>query len=183
MNLQSTTANATRTTIATAGQYLTFGLKGETYALNLLGVKEIISFDQPTEVPMTPNFIRGVINIRGKVVPIVDLLARFSQGSTDITKRTSIVIVETIDHISEALGEGSAASNVTDIGIIVDTVHEVVDIDETAIEPAPNFGAGIRPDFIIGMAKRDERFIVILAVDRVLAVNEMASLGQALVQH
>lgn len=182
-NLQPATPNTNHSTMAAAGQYLTFGLKGETYAINLLSVKEIISYDQPTAVPMMPNFICGVINIRGKVVPVVDLLARFGQGSTLYAKRTSIIIVETVDHFSEVLGRENASDNINDIGVIVDAVHEVIDITETTIEPAPNFGTGIRSDFIVGMAKRDERFIVMLAVDRVLALDEMASLGQAMVQH
>jgi purine-binding chemotaxis protein CheW len=159
--------------IAEAGQYLTFSLKGETYALGILSIKEIINYDRLTEVPMMPSFIRGVINLRGRVVPIVDLLARFGQGSTLIAKRTSIVIVETVD-------QGSEGSPVTEIGIIVDAVNEVVDIAADAIEPAPSFGTHIRPEFIIGMAKRNDYFIVMLAVNNVLAINEMATLGQAL---
>ncbi|MFI3120595.1 MAG: chemotaxis protein CheW [Methylococcaceae bacterium] len=161
---------------AEAGQYLTFLLHGETYALGILSIKEIIGYDHLTEVPMMPDFIRGVINLRGRVVPVVDLLCRFGQGNTAIAKRTSIVIVETRDDS----GDGNTAGKVTDIGIIVDAVNEVVDIGADAIEPAPSFGARIRPEFIIGMAKREGHFIVMLAVNKVLAVNEMAALGQAL---
>jgi purine-binding chemotaxis protein CheW len=162
--------------IAEAGQYLTFLLQGETYALGILRIKEIINYGHLTEVPMMPNFIKGVINLRGKVVPVVDLLARFGQGSTSIIKRTSIVIIETIDHLNESNESGP----VTDIGIIVDAVNEVVDIAADAIEPAPSFGTRIRPEFIIGMAKREEQFMVMLAVDKVLAVSEMLALGRAL---
>lgn len=163
-------------TMAEAGQYLTFLLKGETYALGILSIKEIIGYDRLTEVPMMPNFIRGVINLRGRVVPVVDLLARFNQGTTTIAKRTSIVIVETTDYSDDTQPNGT----VTDIGIIVDAVNEVVDIAADIIEPAPSFGAAIRPEFIIGMARREGHFIVMLAVDKVLAVNEMTAISQAL---
>jgi purine-binding chemotaxis protein CheW len=162
-------------TIAQPGQYLTFLLNGETYAVGILNIKEIIAYDRLTEVPMMPNFIRGVINLRGRVVPVVDLLSRFGHGNTTMAKRTSIVIVET-------LGQNEDSSDkVTDIGIIVDAVNEVVDIAEDMIEPPPSFGAAIRPEFIIGMAKQEGKFIVMLAVDTVLSVNEMATLGQTLV--
>ncbi len=162
---------ATNAETAGAGQYLTFLLHGETYALGILSIKEIIGYDRLTEVPMMPSFIQGVINLRGRVVPVVDLLSRFGQGSTTIAKRTSIVIVETLDDDN--------SGNVTDIGIIVDAVNEVVDISAEAIEPAPTFGARIRPEFIVGMAKRDGHFIVMLAVNKVLAINEMAAVGQS----
>jgi purine-binding chemotaxis protein CheW len=161
--------------IAKPGQYLTFLLNGETYAIGILNIKEIIAYDHLTEVPMMPNFIRGVINLRGRVVPVIDLASRFGQGSTSLAKRTSIVIVETLDFADDAAGK------VTDIGIIVDAVNEVVDIDGDMIEPPPTFGSAIRPEFIIGMAKQQGRFIVILAVETVLAVHEMAALGQAMV--
>jgi purine-binding chemotaxis protein CheW len=161
--------------MAKAGQYLTFLLNGETYAVGILSIKEIIAYDRLTEVPMMPNFIRGVINLRGRVVPVVDLLSRFGQGNTTLAKRTSIVIVETQDHSDDGAGK------VTDIGIIVDAVNEVVDIGEDMIEPPPSFGAAIRPEFIIGMARQGGQFTVMLAVDTVLAVDEMAELGQMLV--
>jgi purine-binding chemotaxis protein CheW len=166
---------ASQPTLAKAGQYLTFLLNGETFAVGILNIKEIIAYDRLTEVPMMPNFIRGVINLRGRVVPVVDLLSRFGQGNTALAKRTSIVIVETIDRSDENAGK------VTDIGIIVDAVNEVVDIAEDMIEPPPSFGAAIRPEFIIGMAKQDGQFIVMLAVDTVLAVDEMTAIGQAIV--
>jgi len=161
--------------LATAGQYLTFLLNGETYAVGILSIKEIIAYDRLTEVPMMPNFIRGVINLRGRVVPVVDLLSRFGQGNTTLAKRTSIVIVETQDQSDDGVGK------VTDIGIIVDAVNEVVNIAEDMIEPPPSFGAAIKPEFIIGMAKQEGQFIVMLAVDTVLAVDEMAELGKVLV--
>lgn len=153
---------------ATAGQYLTFVLGGEIYALGILNIKEIIDYGNLTEVPMMPNFVRGVINLRGSVVPVVDLQARFGKGNTQIAKRTGIVIVET------ANGEHDDAQQ--DIGIIVDAVNEVVDINQQDIEPPPSFGTGIRPDFINGMAKRNGHFVILLNVNRVLSIDEMANL-------
>ena len=158
---------------AHAGQYLTFVLGGELYALGILNIKEIIDYGQLTEVPMMPAFVRGVINLRGSVVPVVDLAARFGKGSTQIVKRTAIVIVETLAENNDDRGQ--------DIGIIVDAVNEVVDIGQQDIEPPPSFGTGIRPDFINGMAKRNERFIILLDVNRVLSVDEMANLSKAVV--
>lgn len=152
-----------------AGQYLTFVLGGEVYALGILNIKEIIDYGNLTEVPMMPAFVRGVINLRGSVVPVIDLLTRFGKGNTQIAKRTGIVIVETAHE--EEVGH-------QDIGIIVDAVNEVIDIAEQEIEPPPSFGVGIRPDFISGMAKRDGRFVILLNVASVLSVGEMAHLSQ-----
>ncbi|MEQ1638539.1 MAG: chemotaxis protein CheW [Methylococcales bacterium] len=183
---QPHTLTAARQSTAGPGQYLTFLLKGETYALGILSIKEIIGYERLTEVPMMPGFIRGVINLRGRVVPVVDLQARFGQGTTTVGKRTSIVIVEIVEQINEkaipADMKINATGSVTDIGIIVDAVNEVVDIADSEIEPAPSFGTNHRPDFIIGMANQENQFIVMLAVDKVLEVNDMAELGQALCQ-
>jgi purine-binding chemotaxis protein CheW len=156
---------------ARAGQYLTFVLGGEVYALGILNIKEIIDYGQLTEVPMMPGFVRGVINLRGSVVPVIDLSVRFGKAGTQIGKRTGIVIVETYD-------EDEAGESRQDIGIIVDAVNEVVDISQDEIEPPPSFGTGIRPDFINGMAKRNDRFVILLNVSRVLSVNEMATLSK-----
>lgn len=157
---------------AAAGQYLTFMLGGEVYALGILHIKEIIDYGNLTDVPMMPSFVRGVINLRGSVVPVVDLQARFGKGNTSIAKRTGIVIVETT--------KNSEDDSQQDIGIIVDAVNEVVDIGQQEIEPPPSFGSGIRPDFICGMAKRDHRFVILLNVDRVLSIDEMAELSRVM---
>ncbi|QPK62446.1 purine-binding chemotaxis protein CheW [Methylomonas sp. LL1] len=156
--------------LAGAGQYLTFVLGSEVYALGILHIKEIIDYGNLTEVPMMPACVRGVINLRGSVVPVVDLMARFGKGNTSIAKRTGIVIVETV---------GQSADNQQDIGIIVDAVNEVIDIARQDIEPPPSFGAGIRPEFINGMAKRNDRFIILLDVNKVLSVEEMVALGKS----
>ncbi len=159
--------------IAQPGQYLTFVLGGEAFALGILNIKEIIDYGNVTEVPMMPEFIRGVINLRGRGVPVIDLSARFGRASTQIGKRTGIVIVETT---SGGLSEHDAFQQ--DLGIIVDAVNEVVDIGRDDIEPAPTFGARIRQDFISGMAKRNGRFIILLNVNRVLSMDEFAVLKQ-----
>ena len=154
-----------------SAQFLTFVLGGEVFALGILNIKEIIQYGDLTEVPMMPNFIRGVINLRGRVVPVVDLTARFNRGTTSISRRTSIVIIEM---------EQSDQADAQSIGIVVDAVNEVIEIASADIEPPPSFGAKIRPDFISGMAKKDGRFIIVLNLDRVLSVDEMLALGQSI---
>lgn len=154
--------------IAEAGQYLTFSLGNEVYALGILNIKEIIDYGHLTDVPMMPSFVRGVINLRGSVVPVIDLKARFGKGFSDIAKRTAIVIIEAAcDHGWQY------------IGIIVDTVNEVVDISQQDIEPPPSYGAEIHLDFISGMAKHGEGFIILLNVNRVLTADEMVLDNQA----
>lgn len=149
-------------------QYLTFQLAGETYALAILGIKEIIEYGQLTAVPMMPAWIRGVINLRGSVVPVVDLGVRFGGAPTAVHKRSCIVILEV------ATGEERQ-----DLGIIVDAVNEVLEIAPAEIEPAPAFGARLRTDFIRGMGKVDGRFVIILDAGQVLSVEELALLDQS----
>jgi purine-binding chemotaxis protein CheW len=148
-------------------QYLTFNLGGEIFAIGILAIKEIIEYGNLTEVPMMPDFIRGVINLRGAVVPVVDLAARFGRKGTAVTRRTCIVIIE--------MGKDGERQ---DIGVIVDTVNEVLEILPQDIEPAPTFGAKLRTDFISGMGKVAGKFVIILDVDHVLSVDEMAALAQ-----
>jgi purine-binding chemotaxis protein CheW len=162
------------------GQYLTFVLGGEVFALEISNIKEIIQYGEPTEVPMMPNFIRGVINLRGKVVPVIDLAARFSRGATAVARRTSIIVIEM--HGESDGDEAGASSDGQNIGVMVDAVNEVVEIATSDIEPPPSYGARIRPDFISGMAKRDGRFIVVLNLNQVLSIEEMSAFGQVTVQ-
>jgi purine-binding chemotaxis protein CheW len=175
-------ATAGRSTPAIAGgrsaQYLTFMLGGETFALGILNIKEIIEFGNLTEVPMMPPSIRGVINLRGRVVPVVDLAARFGRGMTGVARRTSIVIIEVSNTVNTEEGEVTETQN---IGVMVDVVNEVVDIDAADIEPTPNFGARIRTEFISGMARRAGGFTIVLDVSRVLSVDEMSALGRAMI--
>jgi purine-binding chemotaxis protein CheW len=165
--LAATESVARRT--AEPGQYLTFMLGGEAYAIGILAIKEIIEYHDLTEVPMMPAFVRGVINLRGAVVPVVDLQARFGRKSGELTKRTCIVIVEVAAH-----GERQV------IGVVVDAVNEVLDIEASAIEPAPSFGARIRADFIHGMGKVRGKFVILLDVDRVLSLDDLGTLSGAL---
>ncbi|MBI5900909.1 MAG: purine-binding chemotaxis protein CheW [Rhodocyclales bacterium] len=152
--------------VADIQQYLTFLLSGEMYAVGILNVKEIIEYGQITEIPMMPAFIRGVINLRGSVVPVIDLSARFGGRTTETSRRTCIVIIE-LAHEDEH----------HDIGIVVDAVSEVLEVSSADIEPAPSFGAKIRADFIAGMGKIAGKFVIILDIRKVLSVDEIASLA------
>lgn len=149
-------------------QYLTFMLGNEMFAIGILAIKEIIEYGSLTSVPMMPPAIRGVINLRGAVVPVMDLAIRFGKAAAPVGKRTCIVIVE-------ILADGERQ----DIGVIVDTVNEVVDIALNEIEPPPAFGAKIQTDFIQGMGKVEGRFVIILNVDNVLSTEEVAALSKA----
>ena len=144
-------------------QYLTFMLADEMFAIGILSIREIIEYDSLTEVPMTPPFIRGVINLRGAVVPVIDLAVRFGRQPRESTKRTCIVIVEI------EWNEGSQ-----EMGVVVDAVNEVLEISRNDIEPPPEFGAKIRSDFIEGMGKINGKFVIILDVNRVLLMDEVA---------
>lgn len=147
-------------------QYLTFALGSEMFASDIRGIKEIIEYAGLTTVPMMPAFIRGVINLRGAVVPVIDLSVRFGRAPTALTRRTCIVIMEA-GHDSER----------QDIGVVVDAVSEVLEIAPSQIEPPPSFGARVRPEFISGMALLESGFAIVLDVQRVLSVEEMAGLA------
>jgi len=152
-------------------QYLTFMLGGETFAIGILAIKEIIEYGQLTHVPMMPGFIRGVINLRGAVVPVVDLQARFGSTPASVSRRTCIVIIEI-----EADGEAQ------DVGVMVDAVNEVLEIPDGEVEESPSFGTRIRTDFIRGMGKVNGRFVIILELARVLALEELAAVAAAAAQ-
>jgi purine-binding chemotaxis protein CheW len=147
-------------------QYLTFMLSGETYAVSILRIKEIIQYGQLTEVPRMPSFIRGVINLRGAVVPVIDLSARFGKQPTAIGRRNCIIIIEV------AIGEETQ-----NIGVMVDAVNAVLEISSTDIEPPPTFGTNIRTDFIAGMGKINGKFVIILKIEHVLSMDDMAALA------
>jgi purine-binding chemotaxis protein CheW len=150
-------------------QYLTFLLGGEMFAIGILAIKEIIEYGNITTVPMMPTFVRGVINVRGAVVPVIDLSARFGRKISEATRRSCIVIIE-------ANTEGGDKQ---DVGVMVDAVSAVMEIPRSEIEPAPSFGAKIRVDFINGMAKVNGKFVIVLNVERVLSVEEMSMLSEA----
>jgi purine-binding chemotaxis protein CheW len=145
------------------GKFLTFLMANEKYGLEILKVREIIGIMDVTPVPTTPAFVRGVINLRGKVIPVVDLRLKFGMEAREDTQRTCIIVV----HLARAAQEMI-------MGIIVDEVSEVLDIDQDQIEPPPSFGADIRTDFILGMGKVNQRVVTMLDINRVLTEGEIA---------
>ena len=167
MNALVTAENASHAhpVLAAPRQYLTFTLAGQVFAVETLCVKEIIEYGQITTVPMMPTFIKGVLNLRGAVVPVIDLGVRFRSEVTAINRRSCIVILE-------APSEEQAQT----LGVIVDAVNAVLEIPLTDIEPAPAFGAKIRTDFISGMGKVTDKFVILLNIGKLLSVEEMAAL-------
>ena len=149
--------------VAQGRQYLTFTVRGEVLAIPISAIREIIEYRQPTDVPMMPAYVRGVINLRGKVVPVIDLAVRFGRAAGEVTRRTCIVILEIAQQ-----------DHKLDISVVVDAVSAVVDIADADIEPPPEFGAKIRTDFISGMGKLAGKFVVILDPERVLSVAELS---------
>ncbi len=155
-------------TLDEAAQFLTFFAAEERYAIDILDVSEIIEIGPITRVPMTPEYIRGVINLRGSVVPVVDLCARLGKQRCELSKRSAIILVELETHAERHL-----------IGMLVDEVHEIVEIAATHRQPPPDFGAEIRTDFIQGMGRVDDTFIILLDINRVLSADELSRLTQA----
>ncbi|TAN67732.1 MAG: purine-binding chemotaxis protein CheW [Methylobacter sp.] len=149
-----------------AQQYLTFMLSGKTYAVSISRIKEIIQYGQVTEVPRMPDFIRGVINLRGAVVPVIDLGVRFGKPPTVEGRRNCIIIIEV-----EIGGETQ------NVGVMVDAVNAVLEIPADEIEPAPTFGANIHAEFIAGMGKVNGKFVIILNIQHVLSTDDMAALA------
>lgn len=145
------------------GKFLTFLMANEKYGLEILKVREIMGMMDVTSIPTTPAFIRGVINLRGKVIPVVDLRLKFGLEAKEDTQRTCIIVV----HLTHTAQEMT-------MGIIVDEVSDVLDIDQNQIEPPPSFGANIRTDFILGMGKVDQKVMTMLDIDRVLTEQEVA---------
>lgn len=151
-------------------QYLTFMLGGDTFAIGILSIKEIIEYENLTTIPMAPHTIRGVINLRGAVVPVMDMQVRFGRAPSPTTKRTCIVIVETGND-----GEGEPQV----LGVLVDAVNEVIEIPAAQIEPPPSFGTGLRSDFIQGVGKVRGGFVLLLAVDRALSSDMLQAMSDA----
>jgi purine-binding chemotaxis protein CheW len=146
-------------------QYLTFQLDEEIFAIDVAKVREVLDFTAITKIPRTPGFMSGVINLRGSVVPVVDLRLCFEMSKTTKTVNTCIVVVEVL------LGGES-----TIIGALADSVEEVVDLEPEQIEPAPRIGTQVRTDFIRGMGKRDAQFVMILDIDKVFSAEEFGAL-------
>lgn len=149
-------------------QYLTFMLGEEVFAMDIRTVREIIQYGPMTTVPLMPVFVRGVINLRGAVVPVIDLQARFGRPAARVGKKTCIVIFD-------AVRDGERV----ELGLLVDAVSEVIEIAGDQIEPPPNFGASVRRDFIRAMGKVANRFVIILEPDKAFDVDEMARLCEA----
>jgi purine-binding chemotaxis protein CheW len=143
-------------------QYLTYKLGEEVFALDIAKVREVLDFTTVTKVPRTPEFMRGVINLRGSVVPVVDLRLKFGMSRTERTVNTCVIIVEV-----------TADGETTVLGALADSVQEVIELGPNHIEPAPKIGTKLNTDFIRGMGKKDERFIIILDIDKVFSVDEL----------
>lgn len=150
------------------GKYLTFSLAGEEYGIGILKVKEIIGMMSITHVPQTPDYVKGVVNLRGKVIPVVDLRLKFGIEPIDYTERTCIIVVEII-----------SVSKTISMGIVVDSVSEVLNIKSGDIEDTPSFGTQLKTEFILGMAKMGSNVKILLDIDLVLADEEVAAIENA----
>jgi purine-binding chemotaxis protein CheW len=148
-------------------QYLTFTLAGEQYAVEVGKVKEVLEYTSVTKVPRTLEFMRGVINLRGSVVPVIDLRLKFDLGETEKTIDTSIIVMEV-----EISGETVV------LGTLADSVQEVIGMDSSQIEPAPSIGTSIKTDFIEGIGKQEDQFIMILNIDAVFSEAEISAVAE-----
>jgi len=160
--LAETMDQAVRVMADKEGKYLTFSLADEEYGIGILKIKEIIGMMSITTVPQTPEFVKGVINLRGKVIPVTDLRLRFGMDAIDYTERTCIIVVEI---------DGSAGT--VQIGIVVDAVSEVLNVNAEDVEETPTFGAKLNTDYILGMAKMEGGVKILLDIDQVLSEGEI----------
>ncbi len=149
--------------ITDMNQYLTFKLEDEQFAVDISKVREVLEFTTVTKVPQTPEFMRGVINLRGSVVPVLDLRLKFGMSMTDKTVNTCVIIVEV-----------ALDGDKTVLGTLADSVQEVIELDPDHIEPAPKIGTKLRTEFIKGMGKRNDEFIIILDIDKVFSTDELS---------
>jgi purine-binding chemotaxis protein CheW len=155
----------TASSVAQAGKYLTIAIDNEVYGIAVLKVREIIRFQKITPVPQLPEFVKGVINLRGRVIPIIDLRVRFGMKAEN-TERTCVVVVQV------ASGDRS-----TQIGVIVDSVEEVANLTKDQIEPTPDFGVRIDTAYLLGMAKVNGRVLMLLEIDRVIAADDLQTVA------
>ena len=154
-------------TVAEDHQYLTFLLSSEMFAIPILNIKEIIEFGSLTEVPMMPGFIRGVINLRGKVIPVIDLRVKFKFPKAEFNERTCMIVVSVkLPSTQPAL-----------VGLIVDVVEEVMSVNSQDMEAAPNFGTKLDTEYILGMAKTKDSVKTILDIDRVVTADTLRTLS------
>lgn len=149
-------------------QYLSFQLENETFALEITKVREVLDYTTTTTIPLTPDFMRGIINLRGSAVPVIDLRVKFGMAVRENTKDTCIIIVEASVHGEPLM-----------IGALADSVEEVFDLEDDMIEPPPSVGVKMELDFIRGMGKRDDDFIIILDIDRIFSEDELAIAEEA----
>ena len=150
------------------GKYLTFSMANEEYGIGILKIREIIGMMPITSVPQTPEFVKGVINLRGKVIPVMDLRLRFNMDSIDYNERTCIIVVE-------ILGQSATVQ----VGVVGDSVSEVLNIKQDEIEDTPTFGISLNTDFILGMAKMEGGVKILLDIDQVLTSDELSLLEEA----
>lgn len=149
--------------IAETNQYLTFQLSEEIFALDIAKVREVLEYTKVTKVPQTPEMMIGVINLRGSVVPVIDLRLKFGMGMSERTVNTCIIIIEV-----------SIDNEITLIGALVDSVKEVMDMDSDHIEPPPKIGTQLNTEFIKGMGKQNEQFVIILDIEKIFSVDELS---------
>lgn len=148
-------------------QTLTFALKGETFAVSIEAIKEIIEYPELTAVPLMPAFLRGVMNLRGAVIPVIDLAERFRLGLSELGRRSCVIIFEV-----------PSADGHQVLGVLVDAVHAVVEVDGQQLDRTPEFGTHIPPEYIRGMLRMEDRIVVLLELDRVLSMEQLEALMQ-----
>ena len=165
--LAETMDQAAVANVGKEGKFLTFSLANEEYGIGILKIKEIIGMIPITPVPHTPDYVKGVVNLRGKVIPVMDLRLRFNMEAIDYTERTCIIVVEI-----------AGTSDTIQIGIVVDAVSEVMNIKGEDIEDTPTFGTKLDLDYILGMAKMDGGVKILIDIDQVLSAEEIAGLEQ-----
>jgi len=148
-------------------KFLTFSLTNEEYGIGIMKIKEIIGMMPITKVPQTPDFVKGVINLRGKVIPVIDLRLRFQLDAMDYTDRTCIIVVEV-----------EIEKGILTMGLVVDSVSEVLPINNKDIEKAPSFGTKVNTTYILGIAKSEKRVMILLDIDKILSMEEMETLQE-----
>ena len=166
MNYAEAQASLNESGSALAGKYLTFFLDKETYGLEILKVQEIIGMQEITSIPRTPPFIKGVINLRGKVIPVVDLRLKFGMAEAEVSRKTCIIVVQVQQVEAKVI-----------MGIVVDEVSEVLEIGEAEIEPAPGFGTQVNTQFILGMAKAKDAVKILLDLDKILSRDDLRAVA------
>ena len=165
--LTETLDKSVKTIVDKEGKYLTFSLADEEYGIAITKIREIIGMMPITTVPQTPDFVKGVINLRGKVIPVVDLRLRFGMAAVDYTEKTCILVAELAGQAGNIL-----------MGVVVDTVSEVLSVKAEDIEDAPTFGTKLDTDYIRGMAKIEAGVKILLDIDKVLSPEELGLSGK-----